>query len=132
MVLDDLVREREPDNVDAYANRSGFPLSAADQLDYNRFLATEAHALGLSIGLKNDLAQIPQLVADFDWALNEECMKYDECDALAPFIAANKAVFHVEYGDAALARKICTDANARRFDTLVKNLVLDRARIACR
>ncbi len=29
----------EPDNVDGYANSGGFPLTAATQLDYNRFLA---------------------------------------------------------------------------------------------
>lgn len=122
----------EPDNVDGYANRSGFPLTARDQLDYNRFLAREAHARNLSVGLKNDVDQVAELEPHFDWALVEECMQYDECDRLAPFIAAGKAVFHVEYGDAALAAKVCPDANARKFDTLIKNKSLDRFRIACR
>lgn len=122
----------EPDNVDGYANASGFPLTSADQLSFNRFLAKEAHALGLSIGLKNDLDQVPMLVGDFDWALNEECAKYNECDALEPFIAANKAVFHVEYGPAALATTVCPAANAGNFDTLIKNLDLDAWRVACR
>ena len=40
------------------------------------------------MGLKNDLDQVPQLLPYFDWALNEECMAYDECDLLAPFIDA--------------------------------------------
>jgi len=35
----------------------------------------------------------------FDWALNEECLSYDECDLLKPFLEAGKAVFHVEYVD---------------------------------
>ncbi|RME39056.1 MAG: endo alpha-1,4 polygalactosaminidase, partial [Deltaproteobacteria bacterium] len=74
----------EPDNVDGYANATGFPLTAADQLTYNRFLASEAHARGLSIGLKNDLDQIPDLLPDFDWALNEECFTYGECSLLTP------------------------------------------------
>ena len=34
---------------------------------------------------------------DFDWALNEECVQYQECDQLTPFIEAGKAVFGVEY-----------------------------------
>lgn len=122
----------EPDNVDGYANDSGFPLTGDDQLAFNRYLATEAHARGLSIGLKNDLDQVPALLPDFDWALNEECFAYDECDALAPFVAAGKAVFNVEYGDQALADSICPDANARDFDTLVKDLELGPERIACR
>ena len=122
----------EPDNVDGYANTSGFPLTARDQLEFNRFLAEEAHARGLSIGLKNDLEQVVSLEPWFDWALDEECMQYDECDLLETFITAGKAVFHVEYGDIALARKVCPEANARRFDTLIKNATLDRVRIACR
>jgi hypothetical protein len=89
----------EPDNVDAFDNENGLGLTAQDQLAFNTFLATEAHARGLSIGLKNTLALIPQLVGLFDWALNEECEVYSECAALQPFIAAGKAVFHCEYTD---------------------------------
>lgn len=122
----------EPDNVDGYANPSGFPLTAADQLDFNLFLAREAHARGLSIGLKNDLDQVSALVSEFDWALNEECAKYQECDALAPFIDSGKAVFHVEYGTEALSTSVCPAANARNFDTLIKRLELDAWRVACR
>jgi hypothetical protein len=122
----------EPDNIDGYANDSGFPLTGADQLDFNRFLASAAHERGLSIGLKNDLDQVTDLLADFDWALNEECFEYDECDLLAPFVNAGKAVFTVEYGNANLADTVCPDANSRDFDTLIKNLDLDAWRVACR
>jgi hypothetical protein len=52
-----------PDNVDAYGTDTGFPLTAATQLDYNRFLAREAHGRGLSVGLKNDLEQVKALLA---------------------------------------------------------------------
>ena len=40
----------------------------------------------MSVGLKNDLDQVPELVADFDFAVNEQCFQYEECDRLAPFI----------------------------------------------
>ena len=122
----------EPDNVDGYDNDSGFDLSASDQLEFNRFLATEAHNRGLSIGLKNDLAQIPQLVTYFDWALNEECFAYNECETLQPFIDAGKAVFQVEYGGSELQATVCPQANTANFDTLIKNLDLDAWRISCR
>lgn len=122
----------EPDNVDGYMNDPGFDLGYDDQLDYNRFLAREAHLRGLSVGLKNDLDQIGDLVDEFDWALNEECFSYDECDALAPFIEAGKAVFQVEYGAASLADTVCPQANGRDFDTLIKNWDLDAWRVACR
>lgn len=121
----------EPDNVDGYANASGFSLRPSDQLDYNRFLAREAHQRGLSVGLKNDLDQVEALVGDFDWALNEECAAYDECDALLPFIAAGKAVFHVEYGGDDAVAGACRAGGARGFDTLVKRLDLDAWRRAC-
>lgn len=120
----------EPDNVDGYQNDSGFPLTADDQLAFNRFIATQAHRRGLSVGLKNDLDQIPELLNDFDWALNEQCFQYDECSALHPFIAAHKAVFEVEYSlDAA---KFCPRANALGFNALKKHLSLDAYRVPCR
>jgi hypothetical protein len=121
----------EPDNVDAYLNASGFPLTAADQLDFNRFLAAAAHARHLSVGLKNDVEQVPDLVADFDWTLNEECVRYHEAAALAPFIDAGKAVFHVEYGDASEADTVCPTTAPLRFSTLIKRLRLDAWRVAC-
>lgn len=122
----------EPDNVDAFDNDSGFPLSASDQIAFNRFIATEAHTRKLSVGLKNDLGQIPELVASFDWALDEQCMEFDECDELLPFIQANKPVFHVEYGDESLRDGVCPASNSRDFDTLIKHLALDAFRISCR
>tara|TARA_Y100001947_G_scaffold152936_1_gene155149 strand:- start:366 stop:530 length:165 start_codon:yes stop_codon:yes gene_type:complete len=43
------------------------------------------------------MGQIPDLIPHFDWALNEECFQFNECEALLPFIAAGKPVFNVEY-----------------------------------
>jgi len=34
----------DPDNVDGHTQDSGFAISYADQLAYNRWMATEAHA----------------------------------------------------------------------------------------
>ena len=44
------------DNVDGYANTTGFPLTAKDQLAFNRWLAAEAHARGLAVGPQEHLA----------------------------------------------------------------------------
>jgi hypothetical protein len=120
----------DPDNVNGYENDSGFPLSAADQLAYNRALATAAHARGLAIGLKNDIDQIPSLVSAFDWELNEQCFEYQECDKLLPFIQAGKPVFNIEYSLATTA--FCPQANALNFNSLKKNLALGAYREACR
>ena len=93
-------------------------------------LATEAHARGLSIGLKNDLDQIPDLVGDFDWALDEQCWEYDGVrPRCAPFIAAGKAVFGVEYTGDPLV--FCPPLNAIGYSWLKKNLDLDAWRLDC-
>lgn len=120
----------EPDNVTGYANDSGFPLTGRDQLQYNIWLANAAHSRSLSIGLKNDLEQIPALLPYFDWALNEQCFEYDECDTLLPFIEAGKAVFGVEYSGN--PDDFCPQANALNLDWLKKRLALDAWRVACR
>ena len=126
----------EADDVDSRSNNPGFPITAADQQGFIRTLAAEAHARGLSFALKNDLGEIPQLIGDVDFAINEECFQFNECNALAPFISASKAVFQVEYTDGDLAAKgatICPQANALNFDTLIKHLDLGPPpRYACR
>lgn len=122
----------EPDNVDGYANSNGFGLTAKDQLNYNEFLASEAHARNLSVALKNDTGQVVDLVTYFDFAINEQCFQYNECATEDPFINANKAVFEVEYGSPSLSSSVCPKANAANFDTLIKNLSLDAQRTSCR
>lgn len=87
----------EPDDVDGYTNNSGFPLTANDQLAYNTMVASEAHAAGLSVALKNDVDQLAALEPHFDWALNEECNAFSECSGYSAFTGAGKAVFNAEY-----------------------------------
>ncbi|EEY67008.1 uncharacterized protein PITG_17498 [Phytophthora infestans T30-4] len=94
----------DPDNVDGAFNVNGLNLTAADQLDFNEFLATTAHDLNLTVGLKNDLNQVEDLVSVFDFSVNEQCVHYNECDMLVPFTKANKPVFGIEYsGDKSTA-----------------------------
>lgn len=126
----------EPDNVDGYDNANGFQLTAQDQQDFNVFLANAAHQRGLSVGLKNALGLVTVLEPHFDWALNEECVAFQECAAVQPFVAAGKAVFHAEYVDAApagaaLATTVCADSSRSGFSTLIKTWELDAWRIAC-
>jgi len=120
----------EPDNIDAYQNDSGFPLSSADQLAYNRWLAASAHERGLAIALKNDLGQVRELVDHFDFAINEECFSWNECRLLQPFIDAGKAVFGAEYDLS--PSEFCAEANAMNMDFIHKNLNLGAYRRACR
>ena len=119
----------EADNVDGYANDTGFPITFAQQLTYNRWLARTAHELGLSIALKNDLGQVRALEPDFDFALDEQCFQYAECSALRPSLAAHKAVFEVEYNLA--PSRFCARANAAGMMAMRKTLSLDRTRTKC-
>lgn len=119
----------EPDLLDAVVNDTGFPISGADQLAYNRMIARLAHDRGLGVGLKNDLEQIPELVADFDFAVNEECAQFHECELLKPFIAAHKAVLHVEYDLAPDA--FCTATTALGLSSMHKEPDLGPTRTAC-
>ncbi|MBB5872882.1 hypothetical protein F4553_006316 [Allocatelliglobosispora scoriae] len=119
----------EPDNVDAYANDSGFPLSAADQLAFNRRIAKLAHDTGLAVGLKNDVEQAAELAPVMDFAVNEECVKYRECSELAVFIAAGKPVFHAEYE--LPASTFCPVAKPLGFSSIGKEFALGAHRVSC-
>ncbi|GMF33628.1 unnamed protein product [Phytophthora lilii] len=74
--------------------------------------------------------QIDDLVSSIDFSVNEQCVQYNECDTLVPFIKQDKSVFGIEYsGDKA---KACATANALNFDTLFKTLSLQSERYSCR
>eukprot|EP00798_Chlamydomonas_sp_ICE-L_P031493 gene31493-6680_t len=118
-----------PDNVDGYTNPTGFPLTAEDQLDYNRFLAATAHSLDLSIGLKNDVGQLAELVGDFDFAVNEQCWQYNECQGYELFVQAGKAVWNIEYNMG--LNKVCPKAAALGIKTVKQRLNLDKWRKPC-
>ncbi|STX27991.1 Uncharacterized conserved protein [Legionella beliardensis] len=112
----------EFDNVDGYTNKTGFPLKSADQAFYNASLANMAHQAGLAVGLKNDIDQAAQLVNYFDFAINEQCFEYNECNTLTPFINANKAVLNVEYN--LNTSRFCSKANNMRFSSIKKDMEL--------
>lgn len=119
----------EADLVDGHTEATGFPLTAADQLAYNRFIAGLAHERGMSVGLKNDLHQVPDLLADFDFAVNEQCVEYRECTLLTPFGRAGKAVLHVEY--APPPETFCAETRALGFSSMSKRLDLGPWRRPC-
>ncbi|MTI50332.1 MAG: endo alpha-1,4 polygalactosaminidase [Alcanivorax sp.] len=118
----------DPDNVDGYSNRTGLPLTYQDQIDYNTWLAAQAHQRGLAISLKNDLGQIDDLVAHFDFAINESCHEWDECELLMPFIEAGKPVVHINYlyADDPIGRaELCLYTQGLGFHTLTLPQLLD-------
>lgn len=142
----------EPDEIDGWENsldpatnkpsaskgETGFALTYQDQLAYNRALARWAHEIGLSIGQKGDIIQTRDLVASFDWTLNEECNQYGEClnpydplldrevPGLQLYTQAGKAVFIAEYRAFTAAKwaAICSASRAGHFNTVRFRLAL--------
>ncbi len=119
----------EPDVLDAYANNSGFPLSVADQLAYNDYIAGLVHARGMSVALKNDPELSVHESTIFDFSIDEQCVEYSECDELLPFITAGKAVLHVEYN--LPPSQFCPITMPLGFSSMRKDVSLDAWREPC-
>lgn len=113
----------EPDNVDGFDNVNGLGLTKADQIDYLNYLADQAHSRGLLIALKNSTALVSTLVNKFDFAVVEECFRYNECSEYSPFAAQNKAVLNAEYSS--FSEATCSQARSLKFSTVFYNLDLD-------
>ncbi|KAJ3050720.1 hypothetical protein HK097_008269 [Rhizophlyctis rosea] len=113
----------DPDNVDSYTNNVGN--TAAQQLNYNKWLAATAHSHGLAISLKNDPGQIKELLPHFDFAVTEECVEDNMCEEWNPFVAANKPVFAISYSGS------CGKLNGLKQNGLLKNLDLDEQAKDC-
>lgn len=131
----------DPDNVDAYDNKNGLKLTRDDAVEYVTWLAREARARGLSVGLKNAGDIVPRVLAEVQFAVNEQAVQFGDVDQFLPFVRAGKPVFHVEYpkgededddrqNDAkdvtGRKRDKCFGARPKGFSTIIKNIRLDQ------
>ncbi|WP_042373525.1 endo alpha-1,4 polygalactosaminidase [Streptacidiphilus neutrinimicus] len=119
----------EPDNVDGYENDTGFPLTAADQLAFDRAVARLAHQRGLAVGLKNDFDQVADLASEFDYGVDEQCAELRQCAALTAFVKAGKPAFDAEYSVSTTA--FCAQTQALGISAIRKHLELDAWRQTC-
>lgn len=118
-----------PTNLAGYLIDTGFELSAADQLAYSEWLATEAHARGLLIGMAGDFEQAPELVDRFDWAVHYGCIERGDCADLDVFAAQGKAVLDVETeGEPA---EVCAAAEQLGINVLLKRPDFGAYRLGC-
>lgn len=116
----------DPDNVDVYNVDSGFNLTYAQQITYNKWFATETHQRGMSIGLKNNIDQLADLLEFFDFSILESCHEQGWCDQAKPFVAAGKPVFQIEYSEVgSTLSAICPAAKQRGFNAFIKHRNLD-------
>lgn len=113
----------DPDNVDGYGHDTGFPLKQSDSVNFIRWLSTEAHARGLTVGLKNGIEILSQVASAMDWAVNEQCNEYSECSEYRAFIASGKPVFNVEYKGT--LSSICSRTKPLRISTIKAPLSLN-------
>ncbi|MFJ6513510.1 endo alpha-1,4 polygalactosaminidase [Streptomyces sp. NPDC091406] len=99
----------EPDNLDSYERSEGL-LTRAHNAAFAKLLADRAHAAGLAIGQKNTTDLLGQRKEiGFDFAVAEECGRYDECGDYAS--AYGDRVFVVEYTDRDFG-KACSSVGA--------------------
>ncbi len=122
----------EPDNIEIHGNATGFPITYEDQLTYARWLADEAHARGMAIGLKNASDMVADALEFFDFAITEDCFDQGWCEEMLPFIRAGKPVFAAEYTDTGVDfEAACAWGRANGFSFILKNRILTGWRKTC-
>jgi hypothetical protein len=122
----------EPDNIEIYSNDTGFPLTYVDQLAYARWLADEAHARGLAIGLKNAPEMVPDSLSFFDFAITEDAFFYQWIDKMLPFIETGKPIFTAEYTDMDVDfEAACAWGLQHHVSFIMKNRILTAFRVTC-
>jgi len=113
----------EADNVDCYdspycrGRMQGVTTASVKtaQIAYNLWQLNTSHSLGLSLSLKNaaDLLSNADLFASYDFAVNEQCFYYQECNLYKAFIASGRAVLNTEYD----LQSVCASALAQGITT---------------
>jgi hypothetical protein len=88
----------EFDNLDSYTRSHG-RLTQSDNVAEAKLLVSSAHRLGLAAGQKNtsQLGKTGPDVIHFDFAVAEECYRYDECASYTKYYGAK--VIDIEYTD---------------------------------
>ncbi|TBN58214.1 hypothetical protein EYE40_12885 [Glaciihabitans arcticus] len=100
----------EFDNLDSFT-RSGDRITDTDNFALATALVGRAHEAGLEAGQKNaaEYAEIGKETIGFDFAITEECYRWDECDAYTDVYL--ERVYDIEYFDdlARTVKDTCMD-----------------------
>ncbi|ORX78289.1 hypothetical protein BCR32DRAFT_295136 [Anaeromyces robustus] len=115
----------EVDNLDGYQMKEvqkwSNPLKKTDAIKYAKWLAETAHELGLSIGLKNVVGIIDDVSSYYDFAINENCILFDECYRYKNFLKQGKAVFGVTYNGLEEHKEaLCKNLNGLPISMIIK------------
>lgn len=106
----------EFDNLDAFT-RSGGLITRRQAVAFARLLVREAHRAGLAAGQKN-LAGFDGTRVGFDFAVAEECGRYQECGAYTDVYGAH--VLAIEY------RRADFDRTCERYGETLAVVLRDR------
>jgi hypothetical protein len=123
----------DPDNLDGYVNNTGFHLTYAQQLTYDTWVASEAHAVGLTVAEKGDNNQVADLASAYDFAVVEQCFTQGWCRQFERYTQRNALVVDVEYNVAPsrfLAKTCPSDARYRET-AILKHLSLNAWIVTC-
>lgn len=118
----------DPDNVDGWQARTGFAITASDAAALVTALSRAAHQRGLAMGLKNAPELIPDVLTEVDFAVNEQCAQQGSCADYRQVLAADKAVFNVEY--AGTPASVC-GRTLPGFSTIIKDPALGPGGLRC-
>ena len=108
----------DADAVDGYRQQTGFPLTQADQLTFDRRVLALARALGLGAGLRVPDSDAAALAGELDFAVNVGCPARDGgCSGLAPLVAAGKPVYVAVQDDP----RACLAARGDGYQLIIKH-----------
>jgi hypothetical protein len=107
----------DADQDDGYAHASGFALTSADAVTFDRRTAALAHAYGLAAGLRTAPAMVPRIAPVADFTVVDGCFTTPDCADYFAFVEAGKAVYDVETGP---GRQFCALARVYGFTAIGK------------
>lgn len=120
----------EPDWLNHYEEDTGFPIRREDSIRFARWVAREAHLRGLSIAQKNAPGLTADLADRFDFAITEDCARWDECGRYRAYLRRGAAVLDAEYE---LTRgEFCPVTEPMGVSAIRKHLALGAWRRVCR
>ena len=86
----------DADEAYGYARVTGFDLTSADQLTFDRKVAALGHSFGLAVGVRTTPEMAIKVEPFSDFAVVADCFDSPRCGNYFAFVQANKAVFDVE------------------------------------
>jgi hypothetical protein len=102
--------------IDGYGERGGgLSLKRLDSVQFVQWMSQITAKYNLAVGLKNAMELLSDVSKNVQFAVNEECVKNNECTKYVDFVHKhNKPVFHIEYPLVNLERKPI-DMERKRF-----------------